>query len=64
MDSISKDIQKALDKYLMKNAETSHYGQTIINFFSPANYTNDAMILYNENKEDSKDKNKNTKEEH
>ena len=64
MDRISKDIQKALDKYLMKNAETSHYGQTIINFFSPANYTNDAMILYNENKEDSKDKNKNTKEEH
>lgn len=63
LEGVSKDIQKTLDKYMMKNAETSHYGQSIINFFSPASYTTDAMLLYNENKGNLKDNNKDTKEE-
>lgn len=56
LDNISVAKQRALDKYLAKNAGSSQYGQTIINFFTPANYTNDAMILYNDAKEKHEEK--------
>ena len=59
LENISVAKQRALDKYLAKNAGSSQYGQMIINFFTPANYTNDAMILYNDAKdkhEEKKDK--------
>lgn len=48
---ISEKKQRELDRYIAANLGNSQHGQTIINLFSPANYTNDAMILYNEAKD-------------
>lgn len=56
---ISSEIQDMLDEYIMKNSDSSQYGQLIINFFTPANYMNDAILSYNE----SKAKEKNEEEE-
>lgn len=48
---ISREIQQSLDEYLMKASKSSQYGQNLVNFFTPANYMNDAMLLYNDAKE-------------
>ena len=56
MDNVSTDVQKKLDKYIMESSGSSQYGQIILNLFTPDNYINDAMLLYNGNKEDIKNK--------
>ncbi len=56
MNEISKEVQDKLDKYNMKSSGTSQYGQIILNFFTPDNYTNDAMLQYNGSKDDIKAK--------
>ena len=56
MNEISKEVQDKLDKYNMKSSGTSQYGQIILNFFTPGNYTNDAMLQYNGSKDDIKAK--------
>ena len=56
MDNVSTAVQKKLDKYIMESSGSSQYGQIILNLFTPDNYINDAMLLYNGNKEDIKNK--------
>ena len=56
MDNVSTDVQKKLDKYIMESSGSSQYGQIILNLFTPDNYINDAMLLYNGNKEGIKNK--------
>lgn len=56
IDNVSTDVQKKLDNYIMQSSGSSQYGQIIINLFTPDNYINDAMILYNGNKEGIKNK--------
>ncbi len=45
---ISREIQHILDKYVIDSTKNSPYGQGLIKFFTPVNYTNDSIMLYNE----------------
>jgi len=56
MTGISKETQKKLDEYLVKNAGKAQYGQAILDFFAPDNVTNDAMILYMEAQENEEER--------
>lgn len=56
MDNVPTDVQKKLDRYIVESSGSSQYGQIILNFFTPDNYINDAMLLYNGNKEGIKNK--------
>lgn len=48
IEGIPEKIQDMLNDYMMDSSDTSQYGQIIINFFTPANYMNDAILSYNE----------------
>ncbi len=61
-DDIPEDIQRDLDKYLVKNAAKHQYGQLILDIMSPHNSTTNAFILYNEAQDKMKNIN-NTEEQ-
>lgn len=62
MRGVSKDVQKKLDKYLIKNTDTTNKGDIVISIFHPDNYLTDALLMYTEaidkntKKDDSQDK--------
>ena len=56
LSGISKQTQKKLDEYLVKNAGKVQYGQSVLDFFTPDNVTNDAMILYMEAQENEEER--------
>lgn len=62
LEGVSKDVQKKLDKYLIKNTDTTNKGDIVISIFHPDNYLTDALLMYTEaidkktKKDDSQDK--------
>ena len=51
LTNVSKEIQKKLDRYMMKSSKEKTYGQCVLNFFNPGNYTSSALVKYIEAQE-------------
>lgn len=51
LEGVSKDVQIKLDKYLINNTEDTNKGDTVISIFNPDNYLADALLMYDEAKE-------------
>ncbi len=53
LTDVSKKIQKKLDGYMMKRSKKQSYGQSVLNFFNPGNFTSSALVKYIEAQENS-----------
>lgn len=53
LTDVSKEIQKKLDRYMMKSSKKQTYGQSVLNFFNPGNFTSSALVKYIEAQENS-----------
>lgn len=48
LEGVSTDVQKKLDKYLIKNTDATNKGDIVISIFHPDNYLTDALLMYTE----------------
>lgn len=48
LEGVSTDVQKKLDKYLIKNTDATKKGDIVISIFHPDNYLTDALLMYTE----------------